>query len=96
MSVTLLRKVGYFFLQRRSKKWIIKCESKHNNNYDAAVQHNYYDVFLLRPTCLCFSHGNAIFQLISHKFLIGLCIVCLRAKAHNLDFIICSLVVGID
>ena len=48
----------------------------------------------LRPTCLCFSHGNAIFQLISHKFLIGLCIVCLRAKAHNLHCTFHHLFIG--
>ena len=59
---------------------------------------NYYDLFSERPTgfTLCFSHVNTMFQSFFQKFLTGLCIICLCAKVHNLVFIICSLLVGID
>ena len=45
---------------------------------------------------LCFSHVNAIVQSFFQQFLTGLCIICLCAKARNLVFIICSILVGID
>ena len=45
----------------------------------------------------CFSHVNAIFQsFFFTSFFIGLRRICLRAKVHNLVFISCSLLVGID
>ena len=44
---------------------------------------------------LCFTHVNAIFHSIFHKF-IGLRRIYLHAKELNLVVIICSLVVGID
>ena len=55
-------------------------------------------LFSKRPTgfTLCFSHVNAIFQSFFQKFLTGLRRICLRAKVHNLVFIICSLLIGID
>ena len=46
--------------------------------------------------CYAFSHVNTIFQSFFQKFLTGLRIICLCAKVHNLVFIICSLLVGID
>ena len=45
---------------------------------------------------LCFSHVNTILQSFFQKFLPGVRRICLRAKVHNLVFIICSLLVGID
>ena len=45
---------------------------------------------------LCFSHVNTILQSFFQKFLTGVRRICLRAKVHNLVFIICSLLVGID
>ena len=70
-----------------NKKYIIKSEWKRN-----------YDLFSERPSgfTLCISHKNVIFQSFFQKFLIGLCRICLRAKVHNLVFIICSLLLGSD
>ena len=45
---------------------------------------------------LYFSHVNAIFQSIFTSFSIGLQKICLRAKVHDLIFIVCSLLVGIE
>ena len=45
---------------------------------------------------LYFSHVNAIFQSIFTSFFIGLHKICLRAKVHDLIFIVCSLLVGIE
>ena len=55
---------------------------------------------MLTGFTLCFGHVNAIFQSFFHKFLLGLCRICLCAKVciMNLVFVICLLLpwLGID